>query len=201
MAAIDLKKQYRDHYSSPEKPVLVDVPPRPHLMIDGMGSPGVAQEYIDAVGALYPIAYGIRKAIKDATGDAYTVMPLQGLWWADNMDAFIAEDRDAWKWTLLICQPEVVDAALATAQIEEVTAKKKLASGHLVRFDHFGDGRAAQVMHRGPYSAEEPTIALLHDFIAESGLELTGKHHEIYLSDPRKVAPEKMRTIIRQPVK
>jgi len=170
------------------------------LMIDGKGDPGVAQEYLDAVSSLYPTAYGIRKALKDETGDAYTVMPLQGLWWADDMSAFATGDRHNWKWTLMICQPDVVDADLANAQIEAVTAKKKLPSGHLVRFEMFDEGKAAQIMHRGPYSAEGPTIERLHAYIEESGLQRAGKHHEIYLSDPRKVAPEKMRTIIRQPV-
>jgi len=169
-------------------------------MIDGKGSPGISQTYLDAVGALYPIAYGIRKQIRDATGDAYTVMPLEGLWWADDMNAYIDDDRDLWKWTLMICQPDIVDSDIAKLQIEAVTTKKKLASGHHVRFELFGDGPAAQLMHRGPYSDEGPNIARLHDFIADSGKQLSGKHHEIYLSDPRKVAPEKIRTIIRQPV-
>ncbi|NND02570.1 MAG: hypothetical protein HKN91_07270 [Acidimicrobiia bacterium] len=199
MASIDLKRVYKEHYTAKADPSLVDVPKRPHLMIDGEGSPGASQVYLDAVGALYPIAYGIRKAIKDATGDAYTVMPLQGLWWADDMDVYISGERDAWKWTLMILQPEIVDAELAAAQIESVTAKKKLASGHLVRFEPFGDGKAAQLLHLGPYADEGPNIQRLHAYIAASGHKLSGKHHEIYLSDPRRVAPEKIRTIIRQP--
>jgi hypothetical protein len=200
LAAIDLKKVYREHYTGKSAPVMVDVPARPHLMIDGEGNPGVSQGYLDAVGALYPIAYGIRKELKDSTGDAYTVMPLEGLWWADDMDAYLDNDRDSWKWTLMICQPDIVDAELAVAQIAAVTAKKKLARGHEVRLEHFGDGPAAQLMHLGPYVDEGPNIARLHDFVAESGKKLSGKHHEIYLSDPRKVAPEKVRTILRQPV-
>lgn len=199
MASIDLKKTYRDHYTAKKDPQLVDVPPRPHLMIDGQGDPGVAQEYFDAVSSLYPIAYGIRRVLKEELGDAYTVMPLEGLWWADDMSAYVAGDRSAWKWTLMICQPNVVDEALAQAQIEAITDKKRLPSGHRVRFQMFGDGRAAQILHLGPYSEEGPTIRRLHDFIAEKGMSLTGKHHEIYLSDPRKVAPERVKTILRQP--
>ena len=186
MASIDLKKVYREHYTARVgKPALVEVPSRPFLMIDGQGDPNTAPEYADAVAALYPLAYGLRAAIKKETGNGYTVMPLEGLWWADDMSTFSAERKGEWKWTMMICQPDVVTADLAAEVLPEVTAKKGLASGHKVRFEVYEEGRAAQVMHIGPYAEEEPTIAGLHEFIAEQGLLRSGLHHEIYLGDPR----------------
>ena len=201
MASIDLKKVYREHYTARVgKPALVEVPPRPFLMIDGAGDPNTSQEYADAVSALYPLSYGLRAAIKKETGDGYTVMPLEGLWWADDMANFSVDDKSDWKWTMMICQPEPATADLAAMLIPEVTAKKSLVSGHRVRFDVYEEGRAAQVMHIGPYADEAPTIAMLHQFIEDQGLVRSGLHHEIYLGDPRKSDPAKLKTIIRQPV-
>lgn len=201
MATIDLKKVYREHYRAKVgSPSLVDVPPRPHLMIDGAGDPGTAAEYREAVEALYPLAYGMRAAIKTATGDAYTVLPLEGLWWADDMNSFSVYDKGAWKWRMMICLPDLATAEMAADVLPRVTAKKLLVAGDRVRFDTYGDGPAAQVMHLGPYADEAPTIEALHAFIEAEGLSLTGKHHEIYLGDPRKTEPAKLKTIIRQPV-
>lgn len=201
MASIDLKKVYREHYTARVgRPALVEVPARPFLVIDGAGDPNTSQEYADAVTALYPLSYGIRAAIKKQTGDGYTVMPLEGLWWADDMASFSVDDKSDWKWTMMICQPDVATVEVAAAVIPEVTAKKKLVSGDRVRFETFEEGAAAQVMHLGPYADEAPTIELLHEFIAGEGLERSGLHHEIYLGDPRKTDPAKLKTIIRQPV-
>ncbi len=200
MAAVDLKKVYRDHYRSSVRPELVDVPERPFLMIDGAGDPNTSAEYADAVAALYPIAYGLRAAIKTATGDAYTVMPLEGLWWADDMARFSVEAKQDWLWTMMIAVPDVVTTDLFTEIAPQVTEKKRLVAGDRVRLEPFHEGRAAQILHLGPYATEAPTIEELHAFIADGGLEFRGKHHEIYLTDPRRVAPDKNRTIIRQPV-
>ena len=201
MSSVDLKKLYREHYTARVgKPALVEVPPRPFLMIDGQGDPNTSQEYADALAALYPIAYGIRAVIKRETGDGYTVMPLEGLWWADDMATFSVEDKSNWKWTMMICQPAAATAEMAAAVIPEAIAKKGLASGDRVRFAVYDEGRAAQVLHVGPYADEEPTIELLHRFIEDEGLERSGLHHEIYLGDPRRTDPAKLKTIIRQPV-
>ena len=200
MGNIDLKKVYAQHYSAKAgDPVVVDVPPRPYLMIDGTGDPNTAPAYRDAVETLYPLAYGLRAAIKQATGDAYTVMPLEGLWWVPDYEDFSYEDRSDWQWTSMICLPDAVAEVDADRVIAEVADKKQLPSGDLVRVEQFGDGTAAQVLHVGPYSEEPPTIEALHRSILDSGRALTGKHHEIYLSDARKVDPAKLRTIIRQP--
>lgn len=200
MASIDLKKVYRDHYRAPTEPELVDVPERPFLMIDGAGDPNTSTEYADAVAALYPIAYGLRAAIKTATGDAYTVMPLEGLWWADDMATFSVDAKGDWKWTMMICLPPPVTGELFDEVAPAVIDKKKLTAGNLVRVDTFAEGPAAQIMHRGPYATEAPTIERLHAFIEAQQKDRRGVHHEIYLTDPRRVAPEKNRTIIRQPV-
>jgi hypothetical protein len=201
MASIDLKKVYRDQYTARVgQPSLVEVPERPFLMIDGEGTPGLAPEYLAAVEALYPLAYGMRAAIKRETGDGYTVLPLEGLWWADDMTAYRANRKDEWQWTLMIGLPAIASPEMAAKVLPEVTRKKGLAVGDRVRFELFDEGRCAQVMHIGPYSAEAPTIDLLHQFIADQGLQRRGLHHEIYLGDPRKADPAKLKTIIRQPV-
>lgn len=201
MTKIDLKKStYRDHYTATSTPTVVEIPSRKYLMIDGAGDPNTAAEYRDAVEALYPIAYGLRAAVKSATGDAYVVMPLEGLWWTEDMARFSVEDKSDWLWTAMICVPEAVTDDMAAAVIPTVTAKKHLYAGPKARVETFVEGKAAQVLHVGPYTAEAPTIAALHEFIADSGFDLAGRHHEIYLSDPRKVDAEKLRTIIRQPI-
>lgn len=200
MASIDLKKTFREHYSAGKDPALLDVPERRFLMVDGAGDPNTNPAYSAAIEALYPIAYGLRAAIKRETGDAYTVMPLEGLWWVPDMRDFSIECKSNWLWTAMIVQPEVATPALAAAVISDVTGKKDLAAEHLVRLEGYHEGLAAQVLHVGPYADEGPTIRALHEFIEREGFQRTGKHHEIYLSDPRRSDPAKLRTIIRQPV-
>lgn len=199
MTSIDLKKVYRHLYTAKQRPSVVDVPPRPFLMIDGRGDPNTAAEYKEAVQALYPIAYGLRAAIKVKTGDAYTVMPLEGLWWVPNMADFDPIDKSEWYWTMMICLPDAVTDTMVSEVLPAVIAKKDLVAGPKVRVERFAEGVAAQILHIGPYADEAPTINELHEFIDANGHALTGKHHEIYLSDPRKADPAKMRTIIRQP--
>lgn len=200
MTSTDLKKVYREHYTAGNDPTVVEVPERPYLMIHGEGDPNTSPAYQQAVSALYPLAYGLRKAIRDASGIAYTVMPLEGLWWVDDMRQFSIDDKSDWKWTAMICQPEEVTIELAAEVLPEVTRRKKLAAGQRARIEPFRDGLAAQVLHRGAYADEGPTIARLHEFIEENGYRLRDRHHEIYLTDPRKGDPARTRTIIRQPI-
>ncbi|CAJ35952.1 GyrI-like domain-containing protein [Methanocella arvoryzae] len=148
---------------------------------------------------LFPLAYTLKFMIKKRQGIDYAVMPLEGLWWADDMEHFY-ENKDAWKWTSMMMQPEFVTEALFAEAVAEVRKKKAPAAIDKVRLEKYAEGMCAQIMHIGPYSEEGPTVAKLHAFIDESGYEKTGKHHEIYLSDPRRAAPEKMKTVIRQPV-
>lgn len=200
METFDWMKAFKELYAPPRKPVLVTVPPMNFVMIDGQGDPNTAQEYKDALDALYSTAYTLKFALKKAGGPEFKVGPLEGLWWAEDMDAFLEADRAAWQWTMMIPQPEFVTAEQVDAALAEAGRKKPLPALPRLRFEPFDEGLCAQVMHIGPYAAEGPTIAALHDFIAAQGYERRGKHHEIYLGDPRRSAPEKMKTVIRQPV-
>lgn len=203
MAKIDYKKELKHLYhSSAQAVAVVDVPPMNFLMIDGAGDPNTSQEFKDAVEALYTLSYTLKFMIKKGdVGIDYGVMPLEGLWWADDMSRFSTEHKDDWKWTVMIMQPEYVTRELCGAAVEQVRKKKDPKALSRVRFETFSEGRAAQIMHRGPFSEEGPTIEKLHTFIKEKGYRLSGKHHEIYVSDMRKTAPEKLKTIIRQPMK
>ncbi len=203
MAKVDFKKELKHLYNpSPKEPVIVDVPKMNFLMIDGVGDPNTAQEYQDAVEALYSVSYTLKFMVKkgEAAVD-YTVMPLEGLWWIDDMTQFSMENKAIWKWTAMIMQPEYVTEVLVDVALREVERKKNPPAVSKIRFESLHEGLSAQIMHIGPYSAEGPTIEKLHNFIREKEYELRGKHHEIYLSDPRRSAPEKMKTVIRQPIR
>ena len=201
MRTVDLRRELPQLYRAAAAPELVDVPPLDYLMIDGSGDPNTAAAYAEAVQALYSVAYTVRFALKRAPDPVDApVMPLEGLWWVTDMSTFSAEDKSRWDWTMMIVQSEHVTADVANSARETAARKKGLPAIERVRLERFAEGRAAQILHVGPYSSEGPTIAALHRFIADSGLALSGKHHEIYLGDPRRTAPERLRTIIRQPV-
>ena len=172
------------------------------LMIDGIGDPNTSQDYKDAVEALFALSYSLKFMIKNGKlAIDYGVMPLEGLWWTDDMAKFNMENKDIWKWTAMIMQPEYVTKDMFDKALEQVAKKKNPAALSRVRFEIFHEGLSAQIMHIGPYSAEGPTIEKIYDFIKGKGYKQEGKHHEIYLSDPRKTAPEKMKTVIRQAVR
>lgn len=202
MEKLDFKKQFKYLYNASAKNAeFVEVPQMNFLMVDGEGNPNTAKSFGDAIEALYPVAYTLKFMVKKgATAMDYGVLPLEGLWWADDMSSFTSGNKDVWKWTLMIMQPEFITSAMVAEAIQEVAKKKKPASLPLVRFETFKEGKAAQIMHIGSYADEGPTVQKLHDFIIENGCELTGKHHEIYLGDPRKSAPERLKTIVRQPL-
>lgn len=202
MARIDLEQTLKQLYSASAKAAsMVDVPELPFLMVDGEGNPNTAPAYAEALEALYSVAYTLKFMLKrSAAALDYAVMPLEGLWWADNMAAFTLFDKDAWRWTMMIAQPEVITDELLQQAAAQAARKKNLPALPRLRLERFHEGRAAQIMHLGPYAAEAPTIERLHRFIVEQGYARRGKHHEIYLSDPRRSAPEKMKTIIRQPI-
>jgi len=188
-------------YSAGPAPAFVDVPELSFLMIDGHGDPNSAPAYAAAVQALYSLAYPIRFALTrrpDAV-DA-RVSPLEGQWWTPDMTTFSTDAKSEWNWTLLIAVPEQVTDAVVEDARDAAVRKHPDAPVARVRLARFAEGRCAQVLHVGPYSAEGPTVAALHAFIAANGCALTGRHHEIYLGDPRRAAPEKLRTILRQPV-
>ena len=200
MARIDLKRELKHLYSPSAKAVVeVDVPALRFLMIDGQGDPNTTPAYAEAVEALFSVSYTAKFMVKRATGIDYAVMPLEGLWWADDHAAFAANDRARWRWTMMILQPDVVEDAVLEAAITQVRGRKRLPAVHRLRLESFVEGRCAQVLHVGPFTEEGPTIERLHAFIAERG-RLAGKRHEIYLSDIRRAHPAKWRTVIRQPM-
>ena len=198
---VDLKASLDSYRATRGRFTIVDVPEYRYLMIDGHGDPNTSASYADALAALYPTAYKLKFASK-ATGRDYVVPPLEGLWWADDMDAFTASrDKSQWDWTMMILTPAWIDAALVDAAIAKVGVKDAPRRLGDVRFETLAEGRCVQTLHVGSFDAEAETLARLHDeFIPAHGLRMTGKHHEIYLSDPRRTSPEKLRTILRQPV-
>lgn len=201
MSKIDPKKELKHLYRpSAKKNVVVDVPPMNFLMVDGHGDPNTAQEYQDAVEALYAVAYALKFMSKKEKGMDFVVPPLEGLWWVDHMEEFTTEDKSAWKWTAMIMQPESVTPEMFEGALEQVGKKKNPPALSKIRFERFHEGLSVQIMYFGPYSEEGPTIEKMHDFIEKNGYEPRGKHHEIYLSDPRRTAPEKLKTVLRQPV-
>ncbi len=181
---------------------VLDVPDLRHLAIQGHGDPD-GEEYAAALAALYPVAYAVKFASKVDLGRDYVVMPLEGLWWADDMDAFTsARDRTRWDWLLLTVVPDWVDDSLVEAAALRVRAKKGVpARLDDVSLQTLSEGRCVQTLHVGSYDDETEVLRRLHEeYVPQNGLRLTGRHHEIYLSDPRRVAPEKLRTVLRQPV-
>lgn len=202
MKKINLKKELKHLYqASAKQAVQVQVPAFRYLMIDGVGDPNTSTEYAQAVEALFSVAYTAKFMVKKrAQGIDYAVMPLEGLWWADDMSAFLSNDKASWKWTMMIMQPDFASDETIMAAISEVRKKKKLPAIDKLHLENFAEGLCAQILHVGPFTDEGPTIASLHAFI-DANCELSGKHHEIYLSDIRRAAPDKWKTIIRQPMK
>jgi len=201
MAKIDFKKELKHLYQPSAKGIaIVDIPKMNFLMIDGKGDPNTSKDFRDAVEALYSLSYTLKFMIKkQPAGIDYGVMPLEGLWWTDDMSEFSPDNKEIWKWTVMIMQPEYITPQLVEAAIEQVQKKKELPALSGVRYEAYHEGKAAQILYIGPFADEGPTIKKIHDFITANGSELRGKHHEIYLSDPRRTAPEKLKTVIRQP--
>jgi len=201
MEKIDYKKQLKHLYGPTAKKVeIVDVPQMNFLMIDGDGDPNTSKAFGDAIEALYPLSYTLKFMVREKMGIDYGVLPLEGLWWADDMSAFSTGNKDTWKWTVMIMQPEFILPSMVKEATEAVRRKKNPVSLPLIRFEPFKEGKAAQILHIGPFSEEGPTIEKVHSFIESNGNSKTGKHHEIYLSDIRRAAPEKWRTVVRQPM-
>jgi len=194
----DLKQLY---HASSQHAGLIRVPEMQFLMIDGEGDPNTSQYFQAAMEALFSLSYTLKFMIKRGGQQIdYKVLPLEGLWWTDDMANFSEEDKDDWQWTVMIMQPEYVTPVLVDEAREQVKQKKDPVALSQVRFESYTEGQSAQIMHIGPFSEEGPTIEKLHRFIREQGLDLRGKHHEIYLSDIRRAAPENWKTILRQPV-
>lgn len=201
MSKIDFKRELKHLYQASAKAVLqVDVPAMRFLMIDGEGDPNTSPRYAAAIEALFSVSYTAKFMLKKGARQVdYGVMPLEGLWWSDDMSTFLTRDKSKWKWTMMIMQPDIADDAVIHAAIAQVRSKKGLPALDLLRLEEFTEGPSAQVLHIGPFDEEGPTIERVHAFIGERSA-LAGKHHEIYLSDTRRADPAKWKTIIRQPM-
>jgi hypothetical protein len=208
MEKIDFKKAQKHLYRPSAKEFeVVEVPPTQYLMVDGHGIPGVEQEHKDAVEALYAVSYKVKFASKKELEKDYVVPPLEGLWWAEDMDSFTTKrDKSQWDWTMMIMVPEWITQEMVDRVIEDVGKKKDLPALAKLRLETLEEGLCVQIMHHGSYDDEAPTLHKLHhEWVPENGYEMVGKHHEIYIKagDPRKgpVDPAKLRTVLRQPIR
>lgn len=199
MQKIDYKKELKDFYRPSQKAVAMVIPPAMNfLMIDGQGEPNTSVEFQAAVAALYPVSYTLKFMLRDEGVD-YGVMPLEGLWWADDMSDFVKRNKSRWKWTLMIMQPDLISADMMQTAIAKVGRKKNAPDLSGLRFERFDEGRSAQILHLGSFDTEGPTVERVHRYIEAAGGQLSGKHHEIYLNDPRRTDPARLKTVIRQP--
>lgn len=202
MEKYDVKKAHRALYSpSATEFTVVDVPEMRYIAVDGRGDPNVSEWYARAVEALYGVAYKLKFAGK-ALGRDVVVGPLEGLWRADDPSVFLARRKDAWEWTMLISQPAWITEAMVSAAVADAARKKANPALDAVRPRTLHEDRCVQILHVGSYDDETPTLRRLHErYLPENGLTFNGDHHEIYLSDPRRTEPAKLRTILRQPVR
>ncbi|MCD2443042.1 GyrI-like domain-containing protein [Agromyces sp. SYSU K20354] len=199
----DVKRDRRELYGASARDfTIVDVPPATYLAVDGHGDPNTAPAYADAVEALFSVAYAVKFRSKQQLGRDFVVAPLEGLWRADDPESFVTRDKTAWSWTMLISQPDWIDDAMVADAVTAVRAKGERPALARLRLRELREGRSAQILHVGSYDDEAPTLARLHhEWMPQHGLTFNGDHHEIYLSDARRTAPEKLRTILRQPVR
>ncbi|MBJ7354311.1 MAG: GyrI-like domain-containing protein [Thermoleophilaceae bacterium] len=203
MDKFDFKREFKEVYSPPAKDFsLTEIPPFRYLAVDGKGDPGTAQEFSDAVSALYPLAYTLKMTGKKNGGPDFVVGPMSATWRSKDKSAFVTGDRDNWEWTVMLPLPDwITDEQIAEAR-ESVAARKNPAALSLVCAMTLNEGLCIQILYRGPYVDEAPVLARMHnEFMPEHGLDFNGDHHEIYLSDPGRTAPEKLKTILRQPVR
>ncbi len=203
MDKVDFKKTLKHLYLPPSNDfVAVEVPAMQFVMIDGKGDPNTADAYRDAVQWLYSVSYTLKFASKTTLKRDYTVPPLEGLWWAEDMDTFLTREKDKWSWTMMIMAPDWIDRSMFDEAVEKATAKVGAQPPPSLRLESFEEGLSVQIMHVGSYDDEGPTLARLHgEYLPAHGLTETGHHHEIYIGDPRKSAPEKLKTVLRQPVR
>lgn len=202
MTKLDLKKLHRQLFDPPATDfVELVVPKFNFVMVDGAGDPNSSAEYATAVEWLFSVSYAMKFAAKKALGQDYGVPPLEGLWWADDPGTFVRREKDQWRWTMMIMAPDFVTAELFEQGVAKSLTKRKDRPQSL-RFEPYEEGRALQIMHIGSYDDEGPTLKRLHEEVMPArGVTFNGAHHEIYLSDPRKTAPEKLKTVLRQPVR
>ncbi len=201
MEKLDLKKLYKPLYTpAADKFTILEVPPLNYIMVDGHGNPNTAPMYVEAIQTLYALAYTLKFHVKKTLEKDYNVMGLEGLWWVPDMQDFSTSRKEDWDWTMMILQPDFITPALFEEARKQAIAKGKGPLSRAARLETYTEGTCVQVMYYGAYADEGPTIANMHAFAKEQGYRLDGKHHEIYMNDARKTAPEKLKTIIRQPI-
>lgn len=198
---VDFKKTLDSYKAKRDKYSIIDVPTMQYLMVDGHNGP-TSPTYASAIETLYPIAYTLKFMAKLDLDQDYVVPPLEALWWAQDMAAFTTKfDQSQWDWTAMIMVPPWITKTMYNTAVKQVIKKKSPPSIDLLRLDKLAEGKCVQTLHLGSYSEEGPVLKTMHEaFIPDNGLSMEGKHHEIYFNDFRKVAPEKLRTILRQPV-
>lgn len=201
MSPYDVKRELKDFYAPNNREwALVEVPAQQFIAVSGKGNPNTAPEYARAVEALYAVAYTLKFASKRAGRD-FVVGPLEGLWWSPDPAVFAARAKDSWHWRMLISQPDRITDADIKEAMETALAKKKLPTIASVEHETLHEGTCAQLLHIGSYDDETPALTALHtDYLPANNLIERGHHHEIYLGDPRRTAPEKLKTVLRQPV-
>lgn len=202
MTKIDFKQTLDSYKAKQGEFEIIDIPPMHYLMVDGHGDPNTSQAFVDALESLYPVAYKLKFASKNLLEKDYVVPPLEGLWWANDMATFTAmRDKSQWDWTMMLMTPEWITNDMFLDAVAKASEKNPPKSIAKVRLETLSEGRCAQTLHLGSYDDEAPILEKLHsEFIPNHGYEMTGKHHEIYFSDFRKVSPEKLKTILRQPI-
>ena len=203
MIQLDFKKDFKAIYNpSPKAPTIVEVPTMQFLMIDGKGDPNNSAEYTAAVESLYSLSFPMKIALKKQDVVDYSVGPLEGQWWVADGTPVSYTDRTNWRWTMMIMQPPQVTAEYFEQTRQAALKKKPELPLAQVRLESLTEGLVAQIIHFGPYSAEPPTVDKLHSFIEMQGYHprAHSHHHEVYLSDPRRVEPDKLKTILRQPI-
>lgn len=201
MEKLDLKKMHKTLYTpSAKTPSIIEVPPLQYIMVDGHGDPNTAPVYVEAIQTLYSLAYTLKFHVKKTLERDYTVMGLEGLWWVPDMKDFSTSSKSDWDWTMMILQPDFITPELFNEAKTQAVAKGKALLADRARLETYHEGTSVQIMYFGPYADEGPTIANMHNYAFDQGYVLGGKHHEIYMSDARRVAPEKNKTIIRQPI-
>ena len=200
--ALDFKKSLPSYRAKRGVFEFVDVPPMHYLMIDGRGDPNTSREYAEAIACLFPVAYKLKFASKRELQRDYVVPPLEALWWADDMESFTAaRDKSHWQWTVMLMTPEWITREMFAHAVEQVRKASSPPKLDAMRFAELSEGRCVQTLHVGSFEDEAPVLESMHrDFIPAQGFALSGKHHEIYFTDFRKVEPAKLRTILRQPV-
>ena len=200
---IDLKKAL-DSFSAPRGGFrLIEVPDQQYLMVDGHGDPNTSPAYTDALAALYPVAYRLKFISKRERDRDYVVPPLEGLWWAEDMDTFtVARDKSRWSWTMMLMVPAWLDEADFQTAVQQAGTRNRPTRLDDVRLGTLSEGLCVQTLHVGSFDDEGPVLERMHhEFIPDHGLSLAGRHHEVYLSDFRRVTSDKLRTILRQPVR